>query len=1152
MKKNNYSLISMIKLIWKSKLLKAMRLTLFVIVMSVVQIFAATTYSQETRLSLNLKNTSIRNVLEQIENRTEFYFIYNAKAIDVDKKVSVEFENKSISEILDKLFEGTNVMYKIDKRQIALSTNSVINNIQQNISISGKVTDSSGSPLPGVTVLVKGTSLGTITDANGNYSFPNVSGDATLVFSFVGMRAQEIAVAGKNMISVVLQEETIGIEEVVAIGYGTRAKGAVTGAVSTVRSEVFESRPVTNSLDALQGNIPGVTITKGSGRPGAEGFDLQIRGYSSLNGNTPLILVDGVPENLSTVNTNDIAEITVLKDAAAAIYGARAADGVILITTKKGGKGIPTVSYSINYAIKTPQFLCKSVNTLQLAEMLNEAAVNIGHAGISPDVFEKIKANAPPDNIDSQETTWHWIFGKQPNFYQYTDWMKVLFGNSEQQIHNLSISGGGENNTYLVSVGYNKNKGLINFGKNEFDRYNLRLNYDFKLFGCLNIETKTSFINTVRKEPSQLATGLSWGPRHHPFVPVYNSVGEFYAYQGVQSVPKTLVEGGEFCDNGSQLTANIKGDLQIMKGLKLVTQASATLNYFNITTTNRTFTDNDWLNKVTGIRNNPNSASFSNGKNIRRNFTGYLDYTQEFGPDHRINLMAGASHEENQYESQRTNGYNYPTNDLFTLNLADRSQVAYANFTGALNDWALRSYFTRFSYSFRNKAFLDLTTRADGSSKFAPEERWSTVYPSVLFAYTLSEEKFVKSLNAFDLLKLRLSWGKTGNQDISALGLYDYMQLITLGGTNVLGSPNVGLPGATPQIASESRTWETIQTKNIGIDLATLRSRLSLSFDYYIKTNENMLVQVATAATFGGTPPTQNQGKLETKGFDAFITWKDKIKDFEYSVSFQLSDSKNKLVELKNTDNYTIGLNKAREGYSMFSWFGMDYAGIIKTQEQLDEYKKLKGVPAKIALGDVMFRDVDGDGEITYYGDKTKGTTGDMVYLGNLLPRYTFSSTINLKYKNFDCQFFLQGVGKRTTMYEGIHYQPFSSIWWDPVEYFYEKTWTPDRPDTKFPRIIPGGVGYDELKNWDYRVSAMRMDDVSYLRVKLITLGYTLPSPVLSKIRMKGARIYVSGQDLFTVSKGTREGAYDPEDSGRSEATYPFNKVYSIGLDVKF
>jgi len=1130
-----------------------MRIAIFLLFVGFLQTQATDSYSQNTKLSISVSNTELVKVLDKIENQSEFYFLYNEKLIDATRKVSIEAKEEGIEDVLKNLFSGTDVEYSIIDRKIILAPAYLSESQQSNKKINGKVTDQTGASLPGASVIVKGTTVGVITDNSGNYSLSNVPENAILQFSFVGMKMQEIFVGSKTAISVTLVEDAIGLEEVVAIGYGTKAKGALTGAISKVDNKAFESRPVTNTVDALQGIVPGVTITKGSGRPGREDFSLQVRGSSSINGNQPLVLIDGIPGDINTINTNDIANITVLKDASASIYGARAADGVILVTTKKGKKGEPTLSYSVNYGVKVPSFLNKTVNTLQAAEMLDEGNINIGHARISPDVFVKIKANAPPDNLDLKQTTYQWIFGAQPNFYGYTDWMKVLYGNSNQQMHNLSLSGGGENNTYLLSLGFNKNDGLINYGDNKYKKYNVRLNYDFKLFdNRLNIETNTTFDNSVLKEPSQLDNAMYWGPKHHPWVPMYNSVGEYFAYQSVWTSPDMLVNGGEASSNTSQIMSNIKGELKIVEGLKFVSQAAVTLVYNNSNRTDRTYTDNDWFNNVTGLRNSPNDANFSNSKMINRNIVGYLNYSKVFGSSHTIDLMIGTSHEENEYEMQSTTGYNYPTNDLFTLNLADRTKTAYSNFTGRLNDWALQSYFARFSYSYQNKAFLDVTTRLDGSSKFAPEKRWSAAFPALALAYNLSEEEFIKSMNVFNLLKIRASWGMAGNQEISSLGLYDYISLISLGGTNVLGSPNVGLPGATQGIASKSRTWETITNKNIGIDLTLLRSRLNFSFDYFMKTNDNMLVNVAVPRTFGGTPPSLNQGKLETKGFETSLTWKDKINDFHYSFSFQISDAKNRLVKLENSDSYGMGLNYVREGYPINSWFGMDFAGIIKTQEQLNSYTKLKGVPAGLSLGDVMFKDVDGDGEITYFGDKTKGLSGDMVYLGSNTPRYLYSTKINFEYKGFDLELFLQGVGKRKTMYTGSQDIPYLNIWFDPSEYFYGKTWTPDRPNATFPRLIPGNVGFDVVRNWDYRVSSMTMDNVSYIRAKLITLGYTLPKSITSRIKMKSARIYLSGQNLFTISKGTRAGTYDPEDAGARNSTYPYSKVYSIGLDIKF
>ncbi|TSJ44448.1 TonB-dependent receptor [Mucilaginibacter corticis] len=1032
------------------------------------------------------------------------------------------------------------------------STNkSKINALPIIIKVSGTVRDSvTNETLPGVSVGIAGVSGGTVTDLNGNFILEVPDKNSIIRFSFVGYNSKNVLVGNQTNITVHLSKNDTRLNEVVVIGYGTRLKGAVTGAISTVKSDVFENRPVTSSFDALQGTIPGLTITKQSGRPGGGNFDLGIRGASSINGNKPLILVDGVPGDINTINTNDIAEVTVLKDAAAAIYGARAADGVIIVTTKRGKKGSPDVNVTSNVGVKSPSYLKKMMNTLEFAEFLSDGLKNVGLTPFPQDVFDKIKANAAPD------TTKGWMYGLTnfPSFYGYTDWNKVLYKNAIQQIYNVAISGGGENNNYLISAGYKRDNGLLRYGQNNEDSYNLRLNYDVRINSKLSLETRTNFDNQATIAPSQLdaESPVANVLTQFPFAPLYNSVGQFYSYQGYANPAVYATQGGVRTDNFSRFATNFKLDYNIIPDLKLTGQGAFRFDYLNYKATFPTFTRYNYAGGVQDIRDSPNSATFSNSKSLNKLYQIYLDYNKDLWPGHHINFTGGASLEQTSNTGETITGYNFPNNEIFSLNLADRTSVAYSNFTGQITDQALASYFGRLSYSYNNKFILDLTARADGSSKFAPEKRWSAVFPSAQFAYVLSDENFIKKTNLFDLLKLRLSYGKAGNQEINNLGLYDYIPLISIGGKYPLGSPNAGLTGANANPASSDRTWETVTNKNIGIDVAVLNSRLNLSFDYYNKTNSDMLVDIAVPATFGATPPSVNQGKLATKGFEATVNWKDQIKDFKYSISLQVSDSKNKLIELKNSDVFGEGLNSTRIGYPINSYFGYVSEGIIKTQAQLDEYKKMGGnVPARIGLGDVMYKDLDGDGKITAFGDKSKGLAGDMVYLGDANPRYTFSSNINLAYKGLDLQVFIQGVGKRNVIYGGGITRP--NYWfWQTLRTFYGNTYTAANPDAKYPRNIPRGLGYDDITDYDYKPSTATIKNVSYLRFKVITLGYNLPTNITKAIKLKSARIYVSGQDLFTISKGTFDGNFDPEDGLLNEYTYPYNKVYSLGLNVRF
>lgn len=1149
-----------------TKALFVMKLTAFLLTAVFIQVQAS---GVAQNVSLRGRNLPITQVIAAIEAQTDYVVFGNREVIAVTKPVSVNVRDISLQQLLQMVLKDQPVDYLIKDKTIVLfekkrSAPTVLPVTKDSVyalpPVKGVITDADGKPLSRASVTVKGSNASAITNADGSFSIDVKSGDV-LVVSFVGYLTREYqldgtAVSSGRNLSITLEAADAKLTEVVLVGYGTRTKGAVTGAISTVKSEVFENRPLNNSFDALQGAIPGMTITRGSGRPGDQRYTMQVRGYSSISSNNaisttgasqPLVLIDGIPGDMSTINPNDIVQISVLKDAAVSIYGARAADGVILVTTKSGRKGKAQVEYAANAGLKTPTYLRKIQNTLQYAQFQDEGLRNAGIAGFPEEVFEKIRSNAAPD----LDKGWNYGITNYPGFYGYTNWNKAIYKNSYQQLHNVSVSGGGENNSYLVSLGYNRDEGLIRYGTNHSDRYNLRLNYNFRISPRLQVDTRTSFEYSTTAEPSMLENALANVTRQFPYQPLLNPSGQFYGYQGYENPAQSMSEAGLRKYGVARINSNVKLDYSIVPGLKLTGQAAIRLDYFNNNTINRTFTRHNYVGNVQDIRNVPNSATYQNRKTLYRLYQLYADYGKRIGADHSINLTAGTSLEQTDFEGQTVTGYNFPSNDIFTLNLADRTSVAYSNFTGELRAHALNSYFGRASYSFREKIVLDLTARADGSSKFAPSKRWSALFPSVALAYNLADEKFISDLHLFTQLKLRASWGKMGNQEISALGLYDYIPLINIGNVYPLGSPNAGVPGAIANPASEDRTWETIENKNIGIDMQLFQSRLSFSFDYFQKTNNDMLVNIAVPATYGGTPPSSNQGKMITKGFEASLLWRDQVGDFRYSIALQLSDSKNKLVELKNSENFQEGLNFVRKGYSIYSYFGYVYDGIIQTQAELDKYKALQNVPSNISLGDAMFKDVDGDGKLTAFGDRTKGLAGDMVYLGNFLPRYTYAGTFNLGYKQFDLTIFLQGVGKRDIQYGGAIATP-NAFFWPSLEYYFEKTWMPERPNAPYPRNLPGYVGYDDIRGNNYRTSSLTMQNVSYLRAKTITLGYNLPAAALQKIRINGLRVYVSGQDLFTLSKGTLGGNFDPEDGFRDEGTYPFSKVYSFGVNVKF
>lgn len=1134
-----------------------MRATVFIIVLSIAQVFAVNTYSQSTRISLDLKNVSTKTVLQQIETKSQFYFIYDATVVNVERKVSIKIANKPITKILDDLFAGTRVIYRINNRQVALTTEASSSAAQQDKTVSGRVTDSSGSPLPGVSVVVNGTTIGIITDANGNYSLPNVPKNATLQFSFVGMRTQRIPAFGKTTINVTLAEEAIGINEVVAIGYGTKLKGELTGSVAKVNSDKIASRPVTGTLEALQGLIPGVTITRQNGQPGRQDYELKIRGSSSINGNVPLILIDGVPGDINLINPNDIENLTVLKDAAAAIYGARAADGVILITTKRGKKSDkPLVSYSYNLAIKAPSIMKKAATTEHFVKMFNEANLNDGDPQtFSNATLAKIAANDP--GVGPGE---NWGVASYPMFYRSKNWYGDLFKTSQRETHNLSISGGSDNSTYLISAGSVKDNGNISAGNNSSDRYNLRVSLQSRLRENIKLDANVSYDYQDIMEPSQLNDAINNALKVFSYVPLRNPSGNYYTYQGYENPFQEVENGGNRHTKNSRLNNNFKVDWDLIDGLTWTGQAAINLERYDDTADYQTFYGYNWDNSINGLpRNQPNSAYYSDWNTLYKNFSTYLNYSTTIN-EHSLNLMAGASQERMDRNSKYMSGSDFSSNDIFVLTLSDPKNLSTGDYWNN-NSWALLSYFGRLSYSFERKYYLDATFRKDGSSKFSPDKRWSDIYPSISGAWKLSEEPFFKSVidkNIVDFFKARASWGRTGNQDIGALGLFDYIQLISIGGQYPINGSTVSKLASMNGIASPMRTWETIQTKNIGFDLGLFHSKLKTSFDVYQKENKNMLVSVSYPSTLGASAPTSNAGRLVTKGWELTADWNDKIGEVQYNVGFILNYNSDILKNLQGQDTYNLGLTTARQGYPMNSFFG--YKGsIIRTQSELDAYAaKYAGkgiVPATqangykgLGIGDVMYEDIDGDGQITTYGDKTKGYNGDAVYLGSQDPKYTYSLTAGLKYKNFDFGVILQGTGdKYSWRGNGNFGVPLSYSWFQPLDYFYGKTFSQNNPNAEYPRLSNSGT----VKGNNYQCSNIYLENTRYLRVKNLTIGYTIPNSVFGKLNIKNARIYFSGQDIFEFAKGTWNKTYDPEEN-TSEDNYPMYRTYSFGLSVNF
>jgi len=822
----------------------------------------------------------------------------------------------------------------------------------QEIRITGKVTNyTDDTAIPGVTVTIKGTSSGTITDINGDYEL-SVAPGSTVVFSYIGMLTEEIVVEDAGIINVSLTPDLMMLKEVTVIGYGTRTRGDLTGAISTVDADVLESRPVTNTLNAIQGVLPGVVVTRGSGRPGQENYQLQIRGYSSKNGNQPLILIDGIPGDLATLNPADIESITVLKDAAAAIYGARSADGVLIVTTKSGSVGKGQITYSHNWANKTPSYVKNMATPYQLARMFDEGRVNDGDPEkYTPEDFELMLNNDPgvgPGRMLYLESF--------PNFYRNTEWGDVIFKNSVLRSHNLSVNGGTEQIRYLISGGYLDNDGIFAYGENHSKRYNFRTNINMKIRENLKLDTRIGYEHEDIVEPAETEAALSALLQSWSYLPVRNPEGNFYEYQGYANPAQWLEESGQNNTARRKFRANAKLDWELIDGLTFTGQGGVNIGNNSSNGFWRTFTTYNWENQINSIRRQPNFASYVDVNDWYKNLTAYLNYVKLFG-NHSVNVMAGASHEEYDFTQKVMEGRQFANNEIYPLNLANPNML-YATSRGLnwrLEDWALDSYFSRFSYSYSGTYYLDVTLRKDGSSKFSPDYRWSNTYPSVALAWTLTQMDFMESLQPVSLLKLRGSWGQTGNQDINALGMYDYIQLLSIGGSYPMGSSNSSVAGATMRgMASPNRTWETITNANVGLDFGFFENKVSGTFDIYQKKNTNMLIDVVFPSVLGAAAPSTNSGELTTDGWEFNLNLADNVGDFSYRIGGNVSYNESILTDLQGADQFNLGLTNFREGYPLFSYFGYQTDGIIQNQQDLDNYSQYAGqgiVPAIQPMG---------------------------------------------------------------------------------------------------------------------------------------------------------------------------------------------------------
>ncbi len=1116
MKKKCKTTKALYKVFCTSKTFLIMRITMFLLLFSVIQVMGENSYSQNTRLSLNLKDVSIENVLDEIENQSEFYFLFNQKLVNVDRKVDINAKNKQIKDILTDLFADENVNYMVLDRQILLSPEYLTEGINvtrdrqpQEIVITGKVTEENSTPLPGVNILIKGTILGTITDVDGNYSIEVDDPNATLVFSFIGFRDQEIAISGRAVINITLAVEAFGLEEVVAIGYGTMKRKQVTSSIATVRVDDFTQGAIYQSpIELIAGKIGGLAISRAGGGDPTSDIQVQLRGISSIRGTaSPLIVIDGIPGgDLNAISPENISSIDVLRDgSAAAIYGSRATNGVIIITTKKGTPGKPEIKYSAYTYTETWASKPKMLTANEYIHYKNEFT-NSG----DPYLVEKAS-----NMID---------YGNE------TDWFNVISRNALSHVHDISVTGGTESTQYYGSINFRDQQGLMK--KSDKNVLNGRMSLthsalDDKLLFQINISN--SFVKSHPFDEETMAQAALRNPTEPvyskdriPGTEVLNPDGIYFEQRG-HNIPNPLglIEQFERDNEDSRFLGNINLTYKFTKGLKITTNAA-----YQRSNKIRSFYEerNSWYSlNATGYYGNASKSAYMRES---RSIEPILEYSGRLENIHSFTILTGYSYQDFIDETFSASNRTFITDDFTYNNLGAGVAISRGNYASPVSSDKFTSkliaFFGRLNYSYDDKYMLSASLRREGSSKFGANNKWG-YFPAISAGWTVSREPFMNSIAFINDLKIRLGYGITGNH-----GIPSYLSLQRLSTSGTMLYEGEWIPGYAPASnANPNLGWEKKAEWNLGIDLRIFNT-LFVNIDFYDRNTTDLLYEYAVPV-----PPNlysktwANVGKINNRGIELTLNAKPvSNSSFSWNTNFNISYNKNNLVSLSD-ENYS---------HSFLMLGDIDWVGM--TGEYT--YKLEEGQPIGNIFG-WAFAGFTDDGRWQVW-DKTgtkklhpsEATFDDKKVIGNGLPKSWFGFSNTFKYNNFDLTIALKGalgfdiLNSFRLGRENLGYLPNNLL---------RSTFT--NPEISQIR---------DNRNYitDYHVEAG-----DYLKLDNITLGYTIPVKAINHLR-----IYANIRNLFCLTQYTGE---DPEDvitglvpGYDSWRSYPKVKTFTFGLNINF
>lgn len=1099
------------------QIFRIMRISTFLLMVCVFCSYAGNAHSQNAKVSIRMNNVKLDKILNEIENQTDYLFIYNNQ-VDINKITSVKVKNEAVAQVLDKILSGTGINYELEGTHIILTTEAIkdLHAQQQAKTVTGTVTDVSGEPIIGANIRIKGTTTGTITDIDGNFSI-EAEPQSVIEVSYIGYLTQETVINNQKSIRFLLKEDTKTLDEVVVIGYGVQKKADLTGSVANINTEKLNTQSNANIGQALQGKIAGVDIVSQGGAPGS-GTRIMVRGIGTLNNASPLYIVDGMYMNsIDHINPNDIASIDVLKDASsAAIYGSRAANGVIIVTTKEGSntEGKPIIDLSVNLGISTASKFLDMLDAKGWAEVTTIARQAIGKPALdmATDLANK------PDN----------------------DWQDIMFRPALMQNYNLSVKGGGKYSTYYTGLGYFNQDGIVK-GTN-YQRYNIQSKNDYKR-GIFSAGTNLIISFSHDKPLHQELRGGMIGTilQSVPTLEKYDDTregGYGGTYGDVVNIPHPLaIIDDNIMDRYNEnvkIFANLYAQIELFKGLKYKLNLTPDFSFERY---------KNYLNKYDfGLATN-SITQLTERQRRRRNILveNLLTFDRTFG-EHKISALAGYTYQDSRFRHIQAYGEGLPQG-------LEEIDAATTNRSNEGNSWrsVLTSILGRVFYSYQNKYLFTATIRRDGSSKFGKNNRYG-YFPSFSLGWNVAEEKFMENVHWLDQLKLRGGYGVLGNQEIDN---YQYSSTITTGINYPDGNGGL-LQGAFPKnFANPDIKWEETAMTNVGIDFMAFNNRLSLTADYYVKNTKDILLTVPIPISSGGAnDPIRNAGKIRNNGFEFNLGWMDQPNpDISYGINLIGSFNKNKVIAMGSesgsikggSTNQNITTSETKAGYPIGGYWLISTAGYFNSQEEVDAYAKDgKKIQPAVEPGDIKFVDANNDGVIN---------DDDRVFQGSPFPDFTFALNGNMRYKNFDLSIGLQGVlgnkiynATRQTLEDVTKGSNFLASCLD--------YWTPENKNASHPRLT-----WDDPNRNTRAESDRYLENGSYLRLRSVQLGYTFPQTWF-KGAIQHARVYINAENLFTI---TSYSGYSPDVNadnanyrGFDNFIYPTNRTFMLGLNVTF